>query len=98
MNIETLNSLIRLIFKQYSFINPCPYLEGSCGRIVEAYYFESDLKSELKKDFTEIVQDWAYISNFKYSYADIILGSSRDLSVLRSFFDIKTLKKMEEQR
>lgn len=98
VNIETVNSLIRLIFKQNALINACPYNQDTCGKIIEAYYFESDLKTEQKKDFTDIVQDWAYICNFKFAYNDIILGSSRDLSLLRSFFDIKTLKKMEQQR
>lgn len=56
------------------------------------------MKSELKKDFTDIVQDWAYICNFKYGYSDIVLGSAQNLSVLRSFFDAKTLKRMEEQK
>jgi hypothetical protein len=68
------------------------------GKIVEAYYFEADLKnSQLKKNFTEILQDWAYICNFKLGYSSVILGSWRDLSILRSLFDLKTIKTMEAQ-
>lgn len=36
---ESVNSLIRLIYKQHSLINACPYLESTCGKIIEAYFF-----------------------------------------------------------
>ncbi len=64
---ETLNSLIRLICKQGRLLNACPYNRGSCGKIIQAYYYDSSLKNaSLKKQFTEVLQDWAYICNFKY--------------------------------
>jgi len=40
------------------------------------------------------MQEWAYICAIKYGYCGIILGSARNLTILRSLFDMKTLKKI----
>ena len=95
---ETINSMIRLILKQQGFISPCPYDFDTCGKIVEAYFFCSSLKmSEEKNDFTEILQDLAYICNYKFEFNAIILGGGNNLSLLRNLFDQSTLRKIQQQ-
>ena len=50
---ETINSLIRVILKQKSIMTACPYEAKTCGKIVEASFFGSSLKSDdIKNDFT----------------------------------------------
>lgn len=95
---ETINSMIRLILRQKELVTACPYEIETCGRIVEASYFSSSLKSQEERvDFTEILQDWAYMCNLKFSFNSIILGTANNLSILRSLFDDSALGKMESQ-
>ena len=53
--------------------------------------------SEEKNDFTEILQDWAYIINFKYQFSSVILGTGNNLSLLRSLFDAQSIRKIQNQ-
>ena len=50
--------------------------------------------TEEKNDFTEILQDLAYICNYKYEFNAIILGIGNNLSLLRMLFDPATLSKI----
>lgn len=43
---ETINSMIRVILKQKGIVNACPYEIETCGKILEASYFGSSLKSQ----------------------------------------------------
>lgn len=95
---ETVNALIRLILKQKYLVSACPYEIETCGQIVKASFFSSSLKNpQVESDFTELVQDWAYICNFKKEFNAIILGTANDLPVLRSLFDQSTLRHIELQ-
>ena len=49
-----------------------------------------------KRDITQIIQDWVYICYIKFGYKGILLGSSEDLSVLRSLLTLPTLRKIAE--
>lgn len=50
---ETINSMMRLILRQKEVVTACPYEIETCGKIVEACFFRSSLKSEEEKnDFT----------------------------------------------
>lgn len=46
------------------------------------------------KDITEIVQDWVYLSMYRYGYNVLVLGDATSLQVLRGFLDVTTLKRI----
>ena len=98
MTLQTLNSVIREIMMNHSFLNSCPFSDYGFGKIISGnFYLKGDKVEEKKKDITSVLQDWAYLCQIKSKYGGMILGTADELSVLRAMLPVKFLKKMEEE-
>lgn len=95
LTCESYNSLLREIYADRMMVNACPYSKRYCGRVLSARYYQSEVKERIMvKDITEIVQDWVYLSMYRYGYNVLVLGDATSLQVLRGFLDVTTLKRI----